>query len=158
MNILDGEPLTDANREDFEDPLENSYQILNPNLNLPGLDQLINSGDISLVDDDQLHSALLGFAYAQRSRGLVFTHIREILNTNARDFFRAVTYEIHNTGSGQKMGIRFHPRYDIDHLRNNALLRSAMGNFALMHSYMPSNLVGVRDILDELIAAMDNRG
>jgi len=157
FEILDGEPLSDENIDDFEILLSSSYQIYDPSAQIPGLNQLINSGDINLINDANLRSKLLDFANSRSRQDLINEHLRELLNMNFRAYFDAVTYDISEVKPELNRGASFQVRYDIDELRNDRLFRNSIGNVALMHTWWRNNTAIEIDRLEEVILLLDSQ-
>ena len=94
LAVLDGTPLTEANTPAFEQALEESFQLNEVEVNLPGLNILMNSGDIDQVADANARDALLALTNQWRSRKTVIGHIRSLLDIVNRDIFRGISYDI----------------------------------------------------------------
>jgi len=56
LEVLDGTPLTAANTRAFERALDESYQLNEVEVDLPGMNILMNTGDIDQVADARLRA------------------------------------------------------------------------------------------------------
>ena len=157
LEVLDGAPLTEANTLSFERALEESYQLNEVEVNLPGLDILMNTGDIDQVADANARNALLAFTNEWRSRKTVIDHIRSLLDIVNRDIFRGISYDIVGLDAERDDGAEFKIRYDLDRLRADLGLRAALSNAARMQGYGRSQTVLVRAALKAVVDSLEQR-
>ena len=157
LEVLDGTPLTEANTPAFERALEESYQLNEIEIDLPGLDILMNTGDINQVADANARNALLALTNKWRSRKTVIRHIRSLLDIVNRDIFRSISYDIVGLDAEADDGAEFKIRYDLDRLRANLGLRAALGNAARMQGYGRSQTVLARGALKAVVDSLEQR-
>jgi hypothetical protein len=157
LEVLDGTPLTEANTPAFERALEESYQLNEVEIDLPGLDILMNTGDIDQVTDANARNALLAFTNEWRSRKTVIDHIRSLLDIVNRDIFRGISYDIVGLDAERDDGAEFKIRYDLDRLRADLGLRAALSNAARMQGYGRSQTVLVRAALKAVVDSLEQR-
>jgi len=157
LEVLDGTPLTEANTPAFERALEESYQLNEVEINLPGLDILMNTGDIDQVTDANARNALLALTNEWRSRKTVIEHIRSLLDIVNRDIFRGISYDIVGLDAERDDGAEFKIRYDLDRLRVDLGLRAALSNAARMQGYGRSQTVLARAALKTVVDSLEQR-
>ena len=157
LEVLDGTPLTEANTPAFERALEESYQLNEVEINLPGLDILMNTGDIDQVTDANARNALLALTNEWRSRKTVIEHIRSLLDIVNRDIFRGISYDIVGLDAERDDGAEFKIRYDLDRLRADLGLRAALSNAARMQGYGRSQTVLARAALKTVVDSLEQR-
>jgi len=157
LEVLDGTPLTEANTLAFELALEESYQLNEVEVDLPGLDILMNTGDIDQVADANARNALLALTNEWRSRKTVIGHIRSLLDIVNRDIFRGISYDIVSLDAERNSGAEFKIRYDLDRLRADLGLRAALSNAARMQGYGRSQTVGARAALKAVVDSLEQR-
>jgi len=155
LEVLDGTPLTEANTLAFELALEESYQLNEIKVDLPGLDILMNTGDIDQVADANARNALLALTNEWRSRKTVIGHIRSLLDIVNRDIFRGISYDIVGLDAERNSGAEFKIRYDLDRLRADLRLRAALSNAARMQGYGRSQTVGARAALKAVVDSLE---
>ena len=157
LEVLDGTPLTEANTAAFERALEESYQLNEVEISLPGLDILMNTGDIDQVTDANARNALLALTNEWRSRKTVIGHIRSLLDIVNRDIFRGISYDIVGLDAERNDGAEFKIRYDLDRLRADLGLRAALSNAARMQGYGRSQTVLARAALKTVVESLEQR-
>ena len=157
LEVLDGTPLTEANTPAFERALEESYQLNEVEIDLPGLDILMNTGDINQVADANARNALLALTNKWRSRKTVIRHIRSLLDIVNRDIFRSISYDIVGLDAEADDGAEFKIRYDLDRLRADLGLRAALSNAARMQGYGRSQTVFARAALKAVVDSLEQR-
>ncbi len=157
LEVLDGTPLTEANTPAFELALEESFQLNEIEVDLPGLDSLMNTGDIDLVADENTRNALLALTNEWRSLETVIEHIRSLLDIINRDIFRGISYDIVGLDAERGSGAVFKIRYDLDRLRANLVLRAALSNAARMQGYGRNQTVYARAALKAVVDSLDQR-
>ena len=157
LEVLDGTPLTEANTAAFERALEESYQLNEVEISLPGLDILMNTGDIDQVTDANARNALLALTNEWRSLKTVIGHIRSLLDIVNRDIFRGISYDIVGLDAERSSGAEFKIRYDLDRLRADLGLRAALSNAARMQGYGRSQTVLARAALKTVVESLEQR-
>jgi hypothetical protein len=157
LEVLDGTPLTEANILALERALEESYQLNEVEIDLPGLDTLMNTGDINQVADANARNALLALTNKWRSRKTVIGHIRSLLDIVNRDIFRGISYDIVGLDAERDDGAEFKIRYDLDRLRADLGLRAALSNAARMQGYGRSQTVLAREALKAVVDSLEQR-
>jgi hypothetical protein len=157
LAILDGTPLTEANTPAFELALEESFQLNEVEVDLPGLNILINTGDIDQVADADARDAMLALTNKWRSRKTVIEHIRSLLDIVNRDIFRGISFDIVGLDAERDSGAEFDIRYDLDRLRADPGLRAALSNAALMQGYGRSQTVIARAALKAVVDSLEQR-
>jgi hypothetical protein len=155
LKILDGTPLTEANTPVFELALEESIQLNELEIDLPGLDILMNTGDIDQVADASTRNALLALTTKWRSLKTVIAHIRSLLDIVNRDIFRGISYDIVGLDAERKSGAEFKIRYDLDRMRDDLELRAALSNAARMQGYGRSQTVLARTVLQVVVDSLE---
>jgi hypothetical protein len=155
LAVLDGQPLTEANTPAFELALEESFQLNEVEVDLPGLNILMSTGDIDQVADANVRVALLALTNEWRSRKTVIEHIRSLLDIVNRDIFRGTSYDIVGLDSGLSSGAEFDIRYDLDRLRADPGFRAALSNAALMQGYGRSQTVIARAALKAVVDSLE---
>jgi hypothetical protein len=157
LAVLDGTPLTEANTPAFEMALEESFQLNEVEIDLPGLDILMNTGDIDQVADANARDALLALTNEWRRRKTVIGHIRTLLDIVNRDIFRGISYDIVGLDADRSDGAEFKIRYDLDRLRADLDLRAALSNAARMQGYGRSQTVFAREDLQAVVDSLEQR-
>jgi len=157
LEVLDGAPLTEANTPAFELALEESYQLNEVEIDLPGLDILMNTGDIDQVADASARNALLALTIKWRSLKTVIAHIRSLLDIINRDIFRGISYDIVGLDADGSDGAEFKIRYDLDRLRADLELRAALSNAARMQGYGRTQTVFAREDLQAVVDSLEQR-
>jgi hypothetical protein len=155
LEVLDGTPLTEANILAFERALDESYQLNEVEIDLPGLDTLMNTGDINQVVDANARNALLALTNKWRSRKTVIEHIRSLLDIVNRDIFKGISYDIVGLDAELDDGAEFKIRYDLDRLRADLGLRAALSNAARMQGYGRSQTVLARAALKAVVDSLE---
>jgi hypothetical protein len=157
LEVLDGKPLTAANTRAFERALDESYQLNEVEVDLPGLDILINTGDIDQVADANVRIALLALTNEWRRRKTVIGHVRSLLDIVNRDIFKGISYDIVGMDAELSDGAEFKIRYDLDSLRADLGLRAALSNTARMQGYGRSQTVLARAALKAVVDSLEQR-
>ncbi len=157
LAVLDGTPLTEANTPAFEMALEESFQLNEVEIDLPGLDILMNTGDIDQVADANARDALLALTNEWRRRKTVIGHIRTLLDIVNRDIFRGISHDIVGLDADRSDGAEFKIRYDLDRLRADLDLRAALSNAARMQGYGRSQTVFAREDLQAVVDSLEQR-
>ncbi len=155
LEVLDGTPLTEANTPAFERALEESYQLNEVKVDLPGLDILMNTGDIDQVADANVRNALLALTYDWQRRKTVIGHVRSLLDIVNWDIFKAISYDIVGLDAERSDGAEFKIRYDLDSLRADLRLRAALSNAARMQGYGRSQTVLARAALMAVVDSLE---
>ena len=155
LDVLDGAPLTAANTPPFELALEESFQLNEIEIDLPGLDILMNTGDIDQVADAKARNALLALTIKWRSLKTVIAHIRSLLDIVNRNVFRGISYDIRGLNPGLSSGADFKIRYDLDRLRADLEFRAALSNAARMQGYGRSQTVLARTALLAVVDSLE---
>ena len=157
LEVLDGTPLTEANTRAFERALDESYQLNEVDVDLPGLDILMNTGDIDQVADANARNALLALTNKWRRLETVIDHIRSLLDIVNRDIFRGISHDIVGLDAERGDGAEFSIRYDLDKLRADLVLRAALSNAARMQGYGRSQTVSAQAALKVVVDTLDQR-
>ncbi len=157
LEVLDGTPLIEANTLAFERALEESFQLNEVEIDLPGLDILMNTGDIDQVADANARDALLALTNEWRRRKTVIGHVRTLLDIVNRDIFRGISYDIVGLDADGSDGAEFKIRYDLDRLRADLELRAALSNAARMQGYGRSQTVFAREDFQAVIDSLEQR-
>jgi hypothetical protein len=157
LEVLDGTPLTAANTRAFERALDESYQLNEVEVDLPGLNILMNTGDIGQVADANVRNALLALTNEWRRRKTVIGHVRSLLDIVNRDIFKGISYDIVGLDAERSDGAEFKIRYDLDSLRADLRLRAALSNAARMQGYGRSQTVLARTALQVVVDSLEQR-
>ena len=157
IGILDGNSLTKANQEKFNQTLISSYKRMELDLDFPGLEQLTASGELKLIKDEHVRLALIDFINSRRSQDLILSHIRETLNMLTKDIFQALTHDIVDLKTEESKGAIFKIRYNLEELRKNALFRKSIGNTALMHAHTRGVMLKLNRKLGQIINVLEER-
>ncbi len=157
LEVLDGTPLTAANTRAFERALDESYQLNEVEVDLPGLNILMNTGDIDQVADANVRNALLALTNEWRRRKTVIGHVRSLLDIVNRDIFKGISYDIVGLDAERSDGAEFKIRYDLDRLRADLGLRAALSNAARMQGYGRSQTVLARAALKAVVDSLEQR-
>ncbi len=157
LEVLDGKPLTEANTLAFELALGESFQLNEVEVDLPGLDILMNTGDIDQIADANVRNALLALTNEWRRLDTVIRHIRSLLDIINRDIFRGISHDIVGLDAERSSGAEFKIRYDLDRLRANLELRAALSNAALMQGYGRSQTVSAQAALKAVVDSLEQR-
>lgn len=157
LEVLDGTPLTEANKPAFERALGESFQLNEIEVDLPSLDILMNTGDIDQVADENARNALLALTNEWRSLETVIEHIRTLLDIVNRDIFRGISYDIVDLDAERSSGAEFKIRYDLDRLRADLGLRAALSNAARMQGYGRSQTLYARAALKAVVDSLEQR-
>ena len=157
LEVLDGTPLTEANKPAFERALGESFQLNEIEVDLPSLDILMNTGDIDQVADANARNALLALTNEWRSLETVIGHIRSLLDIVNRDIFRGISYDIVDLDAERSSGAEFKIRYDLDRLRADLGLRAALSNAARMQGYGRSQTLYARAALKAVVDSLEQR-
>lgn len=157
LEVLDGAPLTEANKPAFERALDESYRLLEVEVDLPGLDILMNTGDIDLVADANARNALFALTNEWRNRKIVIEHIRTLLDIINRDIFKGISYDIDSQDAEQRIGAEFKIRYNLERLQTDPGLRAALSNAARMQGFGRSQTVAMRAALKAVIDSLEQR-
>ncbi len=155
LEVLDGTSLTEANTRTFERALDESYQLNEVEVDLPGLDILMNTGEIDQVADANVRTALFALTNEWRRRKIVIEHVRSLLDIVNRDIFKGISYDILGLDSERSDGAEFKIRYDLDRLRADLGLRAALSNAARMQGYGRSQTVLARAALKAVIDSLE---
>jgi hypothetical protein len=155
LEVLDGTPLTEANTRAFERALDESYQLNEVDVDLPGLDILMNTGDIDQVADANVRNALLALTNEWRRRKIVIGHVRSLLDIVNRDIFKGISYDIVGLDAEHSSSAEFKIRYDLDRLRADLGLRAALSNAARMQDYGRSQTVLARAALKAVADSLE---
>jgi hypothetical protein len=157
LEVLDGTPLTEENTRAFERALDESYQLNEIEVDLPGLNILMNTGDIDQVADANVRNALLALTNEWRRRKTVIGHVRSLLDIVNRDIFKGISYDIVGLDAERSDGAEFKIRYDLDRLRADLGLRAALSNAARMQGYGRSQTVLARAALKAVVDSLEQR-
>ncbi len=157
LEVLDGTSLTEANTRTFERALDESYQLNEVEVDLPGLDILMNTGDIDQVADANVRTALFALTNEWRRRKIVIEHVRSLLDIVNRDIFKGISYDIVGLDAERSDGAEFKIRYDLDRLRADLGLRAALSNAARMQGYGRSQTVFARAALKAVVDSLEQR-
>jgi len=154
LGVLDGEPLTDASRDDFVSGLYRSYQQRTVNLDIPSLQNLYDTGDIELISDDSVRNTLLMHLLERRTRDEIFAHQRRLWDMNLEAVFRGFTFDFSGFDPdtrlvGMKMDV------DIDRLRGDIEFRGALGRVARMQAYTLEELQTMRESVGRVVSALE---
>ncbi len=155
LEVLDGTSLTEANTRTFERALDESYQLNEVEVDLPGLDILMNTGEIDQVADANVRTALFALTNEWRRRKIVIEHVRSLLDIVNRDIFKGISYDIVGLDAERSDGAEFKIRYDLDRLRADLGLRAALSNAARMQGYGRSQTVLARAALKAVIDSLE---
>jgi len=155
LEVLDGTSLTEANTRTFERALDESYQLNEVEVDLPGLDILMNTGDIDQVADANVRTALFALTNEWRRRKIVIEHVRSLLDIVNRDIFKGISYDIVGLDAERSDGAEFKIHYDLDRLRADLGLRAALSNAARMQGYGRSQTVLARAALKAVIDSLE---
>ena len=157
LDILDGAPITDDNVAYFQNTLIGAPILSNLNQPISGLDYLIESGDINLIENDQIRNALLNYSYGRNREEFIDTHLQEFINVQLYDFFRASTWQITSLDSELSRGATFDLEYDLDELRKNRSVRDSIGDIARLQSTLRRQTVNEIGEISELIRLLEQR-
>lgn len=154
LSILDGEPLTDENRDEFMAGLQASYQQRMVNLDIPSLQNLYESGEIELIADDDVRNTLMAHLLERRTRDESFAHQRRIWDMNLEAVFEGFTFEFSELDPESRT-FRWDIAVDTDQLREDIEFRRALGNVARMQDYTLSTLQGMRESVGRVVIALE---
>lgn len=157
MRVLDGEALSADNADDFEFALQDSYRIDVVDPVLPSLEQMLSSGDIQLISDEQVYSALSKFVNYRRRQSEVLNHVAFHFDHLGQVVQTKTTWHIEETQPDNELGANYSFRYDIEELRQDETFRYAIGNLAIMTSYQRMRYQGYRDHINEIIDLLSHK-
>lgn len=156
--VFAGTTINDpADQNRFALALADSFRINEVDVVIPGLEQLIESGEIRIIGNDRLESALLEFVNYRRRQGNVVEHVRHLVRSQAEVIMAGTSYSVSELQEEIPDGARIRFEYDLDELRNNTPFRRAMGNLMILHVYLRVRWVGYEERISEMIEALELR-
>ena len=114
-DVLDGEPITETNRSDFERGLFMVYQQATVDIDIPGLENLIDSGNINLIADNALREELLNYFNMRRTRDEALNHQLRLWDTQIEVILKYISRGFSDDYVPDPASYK----YDLDELRGS---------------------------------------
>lgn len=155
LRVIDGEPLTDENREEFVAGLFRSYQQRTVNLDIPSLQNLYDSGDIELISDESVRNPLMTHLLQRRTTDEIFIHQRRLWDMNLEAVFRGFTFGI-SSSDPEARSVGMAMDVDINRLREDFEFRGALGRVARMQAHTLEALNAMRESVGQVVSALES--
>ncbi len=158
LNVLNGQnPENQDELSRFEFAIVDSYRMDEVDVVIPGLELLIESGDIRAVGNAELEKSLIEFVNYRRRQSNVVDHVRVAFRDQATAIMSHTSHSLERLVPDKPWGAETSLDYDLAELRNSAQFRRAMGNLLRLHVYLRMRLLGYKDRIDTVVSALENR-
>ena len=156
QDVLGGGRLEDdGDREKFAFAIVDSYRMDEVDLSLPGLEQLVESGDLQLISNTETQEVLLSLINYRRSQDMVITHLRQLFDHLATVVMTKTTFSIEPENSNHEAGANYRLIYDLAELQNDVNFKRAIGNLGMLHGYLRIRLVGYNERVARIIEVLE---
>ncbi|MEM7430959.1 MAG: hypothetical protein AAF351_03350 [Pseudomonadota bacterium] len=158
FEVLDGRDLTsDDELQRFEFAVVDSYRIENVSVEIPGLELLVESGDVRAIGDPELEAALLDFVNFRRRQSNVVESVSDSFQRQATVIMGSTGFAIDRLEPDKPWGARTRLVYELAELRGSTDFRRSFGNLAQLRVYLRLQLFGYREHIEDVILALESR-